>query len=584
MWRVYSGDKIGSNEAFLGWDQGKTYCVIVYFSLQEMGSYPNTYKLITCHFRAKTPYTGISDEQVTGSAILHPNNTDTPRAFSIGTTAANMAEISSQFSYAVDTSDPWIEYDLTTASGHWSGTITAADITRRSSGADPVTAWTINGRSSGIGALTFGTAAAFAFTARNAEYRYMLTLSISPASVVAAETTLRDDIGAGGTSFSETVPESMISHLAANAQSGTAAFRLYTYAGETLPGDSTAAALMRRFLLVGSSAKNARINLPATYKPVISSVTIEEAAELPAAIDFYVQRYSMLQILTEAFGIYGASIQSIGVSVSGAGNYSGGDVTTGPLGSYGSVTVRVTVTDTRGASAVYVEQITVIQYDPPEISGCSAFRCAGAADPTADDAGAYACVIPSARISPLNGENTFTCRAYYKKTTLAAYDYITIPSQDYVFDTEYGIFAADTGAAYNVYIEITDIFENVARYNLAPLPATGALIDIRKDRTTIGIFQKAPAGVPGLHVNGDVYITGRSHETDTVTPATLGTSFQDAAPAQITAAATTANAYIPIATYRCGDHITTLCIEAATGALGVYEYDSVAQTGAFRAL
>ena len=586
MYRIYAFNKIRANEAVLGWDNEKKYFLVISYTMQERGTYPAVYKVVECDIAAYTPYADIQDITVSGAASFNHNAGSTAQPFTMSVnTAGKIAAFSAQYPESTDLTAAAITYSISTATGNWSGTITAADITRRASGADPVTAWTINGRSAGFDTLVFGDDISFSFSPKNTEYTYKLSYNITPGSATAATRTLKEHITNSETQFTETIPIERLNDLAGNAATGTAAFTLSTFAGDIIDGSTEAADIVNKYMYIGSSTKKAKIMPPLYARPTISSVEITEAATLPAIITFFVQRYSRLRIQTESSAKYGADIQSIGVKIDGIGNYSGADVTTDPVQASGDVNITVTVEDSRGLTASEIYQIEIIPYDPPLITGAQLYRCAAADDQTADPAGAYACIIPAGRVSDLLMQNLYTCEVYYKKTTDINYqsDYIAITT-DPVLDTEYTIFSADTGAAYNVYVKITDILSNTVIYNLAPLPAAGALIEIKKDRETIGIFQRAPSGVPGLHIRGNVYLTGRQYENDTVTPLALSAAFQDAAPVQITAASTAAALYIPLQTFECGENILTLCIEASTGDFGLYKYNTVTQTGSIRAL
>ena len=157
---------------------------------------------------------------------------------------------------------------------------------------------------------------------------------------------------------------------------------------------------------------------------------------------------------------------------------------------------------------------------------------------------------------------------------------LTVACADFTLDTEYGIFSAEIGSGYDVYILLADRF-NETRYYCVPLSATGALIHIRNNRKGMGVFQRAPGD--GLWIAGDVHLTGMQHETATLASGGANSGLHSIAPKQYTANNFGSGVYIPIETYHISDTFVTLCIDTDTMKFGAYVYNETTGTGAFTA-
>lgn len=157
------------------------------------------------------------------------------------------------------------------------------------------------------------------------------------------------------TSFSWTPPLSLASGIP-NSVGGSGKIYIDTYSGTTL---------------LGTSSATLTANVPSSIVPALSSVTLSDTNSKVSAI---LTSPNFLQVLsniavnfTGASGAYGSTIQSYKAEIVGKNqstNINGG--TLGIMNYNGTLTVRSTVTDSRGRTSAPVDTtINVIEYFLP---------------------------------------------------------------------------------------------------------------------------------------------------------------------------------------------------------------------------
>lgn len=157
------------------------------------------------------------------------------------------------------------------------------------------------------------------------------------------------------TSFSWTPPLSLASGIP-NSVGGSGKLYIDTYSGTTL---------------LGTSSATLTANVPSSVVPTLSSVTLSDTNSKVSAI---LTSPNFLQVLsniavnfTGATGAYGSTIQSYKAEIVGKNqstNINGG--TLGIMNYNGTLTVRSTVTDSRGRTSAPVDTtINVIEYFLP---------------------------------------------------------------------------------------------------------------------------------------------------------------------------------------------------------------------------
>lgn len=585
------------NAVILGWNDDKTYFLTIDFDTRDVS--PSMYDrriAVDSVIAACTPFGELQNHSETYSGTVRFHFTGRDNTYTSYTKAnqfsgywGHLFSLNTTYTggrnYELPYLNCFITYNITSETGHWEGTVKVPEFYPYSNSRENpryTSEWTVDGKADNLSAVQFGDNVAVTYVPTPfPKYSYQLSLAVTPSSGSPTEWILAENIRPDQTSFTAAIPIDAIAMMANTSSRGTATFKLTSMRGETINNE-----IIRRLFAKGVTSKTASISIPASIVPIVTGLTIAEAfADMPAVLaGRYIERESMLAVTVAASGRYGATITGYSTSIGGTTTYSGASFTSNPLTVSGQVAVSATVTDSRGRRATLTKTITVVPYHPPELKAPTIYRCAGASDASADVDGAFGCIIPSGSVSPIDGLNIHHLFVSYKKTTGSEYQKFEIVTQDYTFDTEYGIFAADVGASYDLFITLTDIFGNSATFYCTPLPATGALIEIGKDRRSIGIFQRVPSGQHGLFISGDVFLTGMQHEIATLPTAEPGNTFHDKAPSQFMANEIGGNKYIAIANYHLGDVHLTLCIDTGNLRFGVYKMDLATGIGTFTGL
>ena len=183
-------------------------------------------------------------------------------------------------------------------------------------------------------------------------------------------------------SFSWTPPLSLASQIPA-ASSANAVYSITTLDGS---GNQ-----------VGTpQTVTASLSVPASVVPTVT-FTWEDSTGKASVFGDPVQNVSALSVTPTAAGAYGSTITATAVKLNGAA-YAGGIVTAS-----GSLTLSVTVTDSRGRTATAEQTVNVIAYQAPQLT-LSASRCTQ--DGTLDDEGEYALITVTGSLALIGGQNS----------------------------------------------------------------------------------------------------------------------------------------------------------------------------------
>lgn len=247
-----------------------------------------------------------------------------------------------------------------------------------------------------------------------------------------------------GTSASWTPPLSLASQIP-NATSGTVVITCTTYNGSTK---------------IGSKAVNLTVTVPASVVPTIGTITLTEAVSgLNAKIGAFVQGQSNINVSVAASGAYGSTISNY-ISKFGSSSFNGASFTITNINTSGSVTLTVTVTDSRGRKATKNQTITILSYQIPEISEFTGIRCDQ--NGTADEEGQYVKLTYSYEISPLNNRNDKTITIAYRQVGASSYTTLKTESNYSVSGATYipsTVFSVDN--SYEFRITVADYFKSV---------------------------------------------------------------------------------------------------------------------------
>lgn len=250
--------------------------------------------------------------------------------------------------------------------------------------------------------------------------------------------------------YSWTVPLSIASSYP-TATKGTITIGLNTYNGSTQIG--------------GTQTVNLNITIPASVAPSVSAVTVSEAASGLSNFG-YVQTKSKLKIVASASGAYSSSIRSYVYNI-GSQSYSGLE-NTYTMGEVvrdsDTVAVTVTVTDSRGRTASKTVSITVLAYNPPQITHFECSRC-GDANGSANANGQYLKVTFGYSVSPLNNKNKASYLLKYSVYDDGKWGGLTSGTQ-YTYSGTYISATAilNTASTYQIGLVVTDSFGTASFY------------------------------------------------------------------------------------------------------------------------
>lgn len=241
-----------------------------------------------------------------------------------------------------------------------------------------------------------------------------------------------------GTAF--TIPKTWI-----NAISGTSAVATVTVT--TKSGSTT----------IGSKSVNLTVTVPDDIVPTINDVSITEAvAKVTTAFgNRFVQDVSMLNVVIDAAGVYGSTIRSYSTTLDGV-NYIQQAFTSNVIGNSGTLTAKVTVTDSRGRKAVKSVSIVIKPYKKPVISKITYTHCD--VNGNADSNGTYTKVSISGKVYSVDNQNTKALKLKYRAMSDETYTerVINISALDWEFTADTIISGTDPSVTFEYIAELTD--------------------------------------------------------------------------------------------------------------------------------
>ncbi len=211
----------------------------------------------------------------------------------------------------------------------------------------------------------------------------------------------------------------------------------------------------------------------------------------------YVQGESKFHIEAIPVLAYGAEIASYRIEADNQ-SFTGSVVDSIAIRSAGEVTIKATVTDTRGRSSTVEEVVSVLAYTRPTITLLKVKRCNE--DGTETDGGEYAQATFSAAITPLDSINSAAYTFGYRKTTDEEFTEISLSeyADTYTINEIVQTFAAETGSSYDVFVTAADDFHTTTRdttvstaYTIFHVPASGRGFSFGKVSDVDGLFDVA---------------------------------------------------------------------------------------------
>lgn len=199
--------------------------------------------------------------------------------------------------------------------------------------------------------------------------------------------------------------------------------------------------------------------------------------------------------------------------------------TTQPLKSSGTVTLKSTVTDSRGQKAALSKNISVTEWWSPAVKNVSAQRW-NVSTNKADDEGTAVKITYSFSIAPVANKNDKSVLIQYKNgetwTTLATYT-DSYSGENKVYISSAGKFNIDNAYSFRVLVKDYFTTDGVASY--AAIAPSFKLLDFSADGRGIGVGCKAEGGKLKVNMpleaqsfNGYVFDFDTENQVDTWVP------------------------------------------------------------------
>ena len=260
---------------------------------------------------------------------------------------------------------------------------------------------------SSTGNVTLGNKCSVKWTPASMSFRYKLKFSLGSWSYTT------EAINPGTTSAytytGYTIPLDVAGYISSTSKTGTMTVALYTYSDAACS------------IMVGSvSTKTFTVTIPenASTKPSVSLTGVPVSSLSSPFSDMFIQGMSKFQATITASGKYGASIASQKLTIEGK-SY-GAPYISGFIASSGDVTVKATVTDSRGFTGEVQKTITVIPYQKPKLlpgAGESGIICARCdANGSLTESGTYLKIVAGRSYSKVtvdDAQNNF-CEIRYR--------------------------------------------------------------------------------------------------------------------------------------------------------------------------
>lgn len=260
---------------------------------------------------------------------------------------------------------------------------------------------------SSAGNVTLGNKCSVKWTPASMSFRYKLKFSMGNWSYTT------ESINPGTTSaYTYTgyaIPLDVAGYISSTSKTGTMTVALYTYSDAACS------------IMVGSmSTKTFTVTIPEneSTKPSVSMTGVPASSLSSPFSDMFIQGMSKFQATISASGKYGASIASQKLTIEGK-SY-GAPYISGFIASSGDVTVKASVTDSRGFTGEVQKTITVIPYQKPKLlpgtgeSGIICARCDASGSLT--ESGTYLKIVAGRSYSKVtvdDAQNNF-CEIRYR--------------------------------------------------------------------------------------------------------------------------------------------------------------------------
>lgn len=223
---------------------------------------------------------------------------------------------------------------------------------------------------------------------------------------------------------------------------------------------------------LGKITRSTLCNVPTSVVPTISAIVLTDTGgNVPPDWGVYVRGKSVLHVNVIASGRYYSSIRGYSIEALGV-TESRNDVDIGITSEAGSVTVKVTVTDSRGRTASGTASITVQDYSEPLIETFGLERANDSG--TAVDNGTFAKINLKASGSSVGNKNTVEAKIYHMRSDATSWTLARTIPVAYSIDQIVMVANMITSRSYAIKVEVSDVFTSTVTEGV--LNAEGAVI------------------------------------------------------------------------------------------------------------
>lgn len=280
---------------------------------------------------------------------------------------------------------------------------------------------------------------------------------------------------------------------------------------------------------IGTNYCRLDLVLPSGYEPSVTGITYtneDTAIAKRFGASTIIQGVSKVKCNVSTSTKNGATItyyqnEIDGQSIPGPNSF----FTTQPLKSSGTVTLKSTVTDSRGQKAALSKNISVTPWWSPAVKNVSAQRW-NVTSNKADDEGTAVKITYSFSVAPVANKNDKSVMIQYKNgetwTTLATYT-DSYSGENKVYISSAGKFNIDNAYSFRVLVKDYFTTDGVASY--AAIAPSFKLLDFSADGKGIGVGCKAETGklkvdmpLEAQSFNGYVFDFDTENQVDTWVP------------------------------------------------------------------
>ena len=240
---------------------------------------------------------------------------------------------------------------------------------------------------------------------------------------------------------------------------------------------------------VGSKTVTMTLKVPDSVVPTVSGITTAEAVEgLAAQFGAFVKLKSQIKVTINAAGAKGSTIKSYSSTFNGK-SYPGASWTSAAVSSSGSLSLEVTVTDSRGRTGTKTFTVNVLDYNPPAIYELQVYRVNE--DGTENTEGVYIAVRYRYGVTSLGEKNTASMILEYKRSTETEWATLltgsglsadeTVQIKDQTFSIDY---------QYDLRMVVTDWFGPGQPYTVI-LTSGAVIMDFKADGLGLAFFKTA---------------------------------------------------------------------------------------------